>query len=79
MSVEPERKLDDVEKALEQALEERNRLWAELNERQVDQRELEHLRRQLDAVHNSPMWKLNGHLKRLRHVVGSGLHRLRNR
>ena len=79
MSVEPERKLDDVEKALEEALEERNRLWAELNERQVDQRELEHLRKQLEMVHDSPMWKLTGHLKRLRHVVGSGLHRLRNR
>jgi hypothetical protein len=78
VSVEPEKKLDDLEKALEEALEERNRLWAELNERQVDQRELEQLRRELKAVHGSAMWKLTGHLKRLRHVVGTGLHRLRN-
>jgi hypothetical protein len=77
VSVEPEKKLDDVEKALEEALAERNRLWAELKERQVDQRELEHLRKQLKAVHSSPMWKLTGLLKRLRHLAGTALHRLR--
>lgn len=79
MSVEPEKRLDDLEKALEEALAERNRLWAELNELQVDQRELEHLRNELNEVHDSAMWKLTGHLKRLRHVVGKGLHRLRER
>jgi hypothetical protein len=79
VSVEPEKRLDDLEKALEEALAERNRLWAELKEVQVDQRELEHLRNELETVHNSPMWKLTGHLKRLRHVVGVALHRLRAR
>jgi hypothetical protein len=77
VSVEPEKKLDDLEKALEEALEERNRLWAELNERQVDQRELENLRKELKAVHASAMWKLTGYLKLVRHVVGKALHRLR--
>jgi hypothetical protein len=67
------------EKALEEALAERNRLWAELNERQVDQRELEHLRNELKTVRDSTMWKLTVLLKRLRHVVGKGLHRLRTR
>ena len=79
MSVEPEKQTDDLEKALEEALAERNRLWAELNERQVDQRELEHLRTELRKVHGSAMWRLTGRLKRLRHVVGKGLHRLRKR
>jgi SepF-like predicted cell division protein (DUF552 family) len=79
VSVEPEKKLEDLEKALEEVLEERNRLWAELNERQVDQRELEHLRNELKTVRDSTMWKLTVLLKRLRHVVGKGLHRLRTR
>jgi predicted nucleic acid-binding Zn-ribbon protein len=77
VSVESEKRLDDLEKALEETLEERNRLWAKLNELHVDQRELEHLRKELKTVHDSPMWKLTGYLKRLRHVVGKGLHRLR--
>lgn len=78
MSVEPEKRLDDLEKALEETLEERNRLWAELNELHVDQRELEHLRAELNEIHGSAMWKLTGYLKQLRHVVGAGLHRLRS-
>ena len=77
MSVEPEKKTDDLEKALEEALAERNRLWAELNERQVDQRELEHLREQLKTVHDSTMWKLAGRYQRLKELVRKGLERLR--
>ena len=79
MSVESEKRLDDLEKALEETLEERNRLWAKLNELHVDQRELERLREELKRVHDSTLWKLTGHLKRLRHLVGKGLHRLRAR
>ena len=77
MSVEPEKKTDDVEKALEEALAERNRLWAELNERQVDQRELEHLRTELKTVHDSTMWKLAVRYQRLKALVRKGLGRLR--
>ena len=72
MSVEPEKKTDDLEKALEEALAERNRLWAELNERQVDQRELEHLRSELKTVHDSTMWKLTGRYQRLKHAGPQG-------
>ena len=77
MSVEPEKKTDDLEKVLEEALAERNRLWTELNERQVDQRELEHLRNELKVVHDSTVWKLAGRYQRLKVLVRKGLERLR--
>ncbi len=77
MSVEPERKPEDLEKALAEALAERNRLWSELNERQVDQRELENLRRELKTIHDSTMWKLRGHYRRVRLLACKGLERLR--
>lgn len=77
MSVEPEKKTHDLEKALQEALAERNRLWAELNERQVDQRELEHLRSELKTVHDSTMWKLAGSYQRLKLLVRKGLEHLR--
>ena len=77
MSVEPEKKVDNLEKALAEALAERNRLWAELNERQVDQRELEHLRNELKMVHDSPMWKLARRYQSLELLVRKGLARLR--
>ena len=79
MSVEPEKKTEDLEKALEEALAERNRLWAELNERQVDQRELEHLRKELKRVHDSPLWRLTGHLRRLKRLAHKVVERLRER
>ncbi len=77
MSVEPEKKTDDLEKALEEALAERNRLWAELNERRVDQRELEHLRSELKMVRDSTAWKILGRYQYLKLLVRKGLARLR--
>lgn len=77
MSVEPEKKTDDLEKALEDALAERNRLWTELNERQVDQRELEHLRNELKMVHGSTMWKLVRDYERLKVLARKAVDRLR--
>jgi hypothetical protein len=77
VSVEPEKKTDDLEKALEDALEERNRLWAELNERKVDQQELEYLRSELKTVRDSTLWKLLGRYQRLKVLVRKGLKRLR--
>jgi hypothetical protein len=79
VTVDPERKTEDVEKALEEALAERNRLWAELNERQVDQRELEDLRNELKRIHDSPLWTLTGHLRRVKHLVRRVVQRLRER
>jgi hypothetical protein len=77
VSAEPEKKTDDLEKALEEALAERNRLWDELNERQVDQRELEHLRGELELIHGSAAWKLLGRYRQLKVLVRKVLARVR--
>ena len=45
----------------------------------MDQRELEHLRRELKAIHESTMWKVAGHYQRLKLLVRKGLERLRQR
>lgn len=65
------------EKALEEALAERNRLWAELNEARVDQRELEHLRHELDAIQTSKAWQVLGRYRRIKQLFRTGLERLR--
>ncbi len=77
MSAAPEKKTDDLEKALEEALEERNRLWAELNERKVDQQELEYLRSELKKMQDSTVLKLLGRYQRLKLLVRTALERLR--
>lgn len=76
MSAEPETGRD-VEKALEEALAERNRLWAELNQERADQRKLEYLRRELKAIHGSTWWKIAGGYQRIKLVFRIGLERLR--
>jgi hypothetical protein len=77
VSAAPEKKTDDLEKALEEALEERNRLWAELNERKVDQQELEYLRSELKKMQDSTVLKLLGRYQRLKLLVRTALERLR--
>ncbi len=77
MSTEPKRARADLEKALEEALRERNRLWAELNEQRADQRELEQLRTELDAIYGSTLWKLASRYGRIKQLVRIGLERLR--
>ena len=73
----PEERLAAAEKALEEALAERNRLWAQLNEQRADEREVEHLRQEVAAIHSSRMWKLAGRYQRVRYVLRVGLQRLR--
>ena len=77
MSTEPERIPADLEQALEEALVERNRLWAQLNEQRADQRELEYLRAELAMIRGSNMWKLAGRYQRLKQLARVGLERLR--
>jgi hypothetical protein len=67
----------DAEKALEEALEERNRLWAQLNEQRADQRELERLRAEVEMIYGSRMWKVAGRYQRLKTLARTGLERLR--
>jgi hypothetical protein len=66
-----------AEKALQEALAERNRLWAELNEQRAEQRELEYLRGELAMIRGSRMWKLAGHYQRVKALARVGLKRLR--
>jgi hypothetical protein len=68
-----------AEAALEEALSERNRLWAELNQERADQRELEYLRRELKTIHSSTWWTVVGAYKRIKALVRTGLARLRER
>ena len=70
-------KASDAEKALEEALAERNRLWAQLNEARVDQRELEYLRGELKAIHATTTWKVLGRYQRIKELLRIGLKRLR--
>lgn len=65
------------EKALEEALAERNRLWAELNEARVDRRELEDLRNELATIQGSALGRLAGRYQRLKSIFRTGIERLR--
>ena len=67
----------DEKRALEEALAERNRLWEELNRRQADVRELEHLRAELENVNSSRIWTLASRYGRIKRVARVGLERLR--
>ena len=74
MSAETERAGD---KALEEALAERNRLWAQVNEQRADQLELEYLRNELEKVHNSTTWRILGRYQRVKELARTGIERLR--
>jgi hypothetical protein len=78
VSAEPQSS-DQTEKALEEALAERNRLWSELNRERADQRELEYLRRELKEIHDSPWWKAVAAFKRVKRLAGAVRKRLRDR
>ena len=78
MSAEPQ-STRESEKALEEALAERNRLWAELNRERADQRELEYLRRELMMIQSSTWWKIAGAYQRFKALFRAGLERLRER
>lgn len=72
-----EARLAAAEQSLEEALSERNRLWAELNEQRADRRELEQLRSELYGIRASTMWKVAGRYQRLKRLLLIGLQRLR--
>lgn len=78
MSAEPQ-STRESENALEEALAERNRLWAELNRERADQRELEYLRGELKMIHSSTWWKIAGGYGRIKALLRAGLERLRER
>ena len=70
-------RLAATEQALNEAFEERNRLWAQLNEQRADQRELDDLRNELASIKGSTMWKVAGRYQRVKLLLQAGLQRLR--
>jgi hypothetical protein len=76
VTTEPKR-TTDLERALADALAERNRLWAELNAERADRRELEHLRAELASIKGSRMWKVAGRYQRLKALARSARARIR--
>lgn len=72
-----EERLAAAERALEEALAERNRLWAQLNEQRADERELEELRREVAVMRGSTFWKLAVRYQRIKRLLRLGLRRLR--
>ena len=64
----------DTERALAEALEERNRLWAELHELRARQRELEYLESVREQLTGSLYWRVaetwRGAMRLLEQLVG---------
>jgi hypothetical protein len=52
-----------AEKALEEALAERNRLWAELQTRTAQDRELEYYRREVERMKRTLSWRMTALLR----------------
>jgi hypothetical protein len=67
------------ESALEEVLEERNRLWEELNRRAAQEHELDHLRATVRAMEGSLSWRVTRPLRAGKRFVEADLPRLRER
>jgi len=74
-----EERLAAAEAALEEALNERNRLWEQLKQQQADQAELDYLRAELRAVRTSRLWQLARLYRRAQELVLAGSKVLRRR
>jgi hypothetical protein len=61
-----------AEAALEEALAERNRLWAELHERAASDRELEYYRSLTQKMEGSLSWRLTRPLRTLKRLSMAG-------
>jgi hypothetical protein len=59
-----------AEEALEEALEERNRLWAELQSRTAHDRELEYSRREVERMKSSLSWRITAPLRVVGWIMG---------
>ena len=57
------------DEALAQALEERNRLWAQLQEREAQYAELEHWRRRVADIEGSLAWRITKPLRLLKRAL----------
>jgi hypothetical protein len=53
----------DTERALEEALRERARLWEQLHEQRAAEREVEHLRAKVAMMESSLSWRITSPLR----------------
>jgi hypothetical protein len=53
----------DTERALEEALRERARLWEQLHEQRAAEREVEHLKAQIARMESSLSWRITRPLR----------------
>jgi hypothetical protein len=65
----------DAERALDEALRERARLWEQLHEQRAAEREVEHLRAQIARMESSLSWRITWPLR----AVKTYWHKLKRR
>jgi hypothetical protein len=64
------KRLRQAESELQDVLEERNRLWAELQARRAAENEVDDVRRLLAAMEASPSWRLTAPLRSVKAAIG---------
>jgi uncharacterized protein YhaN len=68
--VDAETRAQRAEEALAQALRERNELWAQLQTRNAQDRQLEHQRRVIEAMTSSLSWRITAPLRLVKRAGG---------
>jgi hypothetical protein len=68
--LDPETRAQRAEEALAQALRERNELWAELQTRKAQERQLEHQQRVIEAMQSSVSWRITAPLRLVKRAGG---------
>lgn len=68
--LDPETRAQRAEEAFAHALRERNELWAELQTRNAQDRQLEHQRRVIEAMTTSLSWRITAPLRLVKRAGG---------
>ena len=68
--LDPETRAQRAEEALAQALAERNELWAQLQTRNAQDRQLEHQQRVIEAMATSLSWRITAPLRLVKRAGG---------
>jgi hypothetical protein len=68
--LDPETRARRAEEALAEALRERNELWAQLQTRTAQERQLEHQQRVIDAMQSSVSWRITAPLRLVKRAGG---------
>jgi hypothetical protein len=68
--LDPETRAQRAEEALAQALRERNELWAQLQTRNAQDRQLEHQQRVIEAMTSSLSWRITAPLRLVKRAGG---------